>query len=162
MAKIYLIIDDVHIKLNSDQVMRWVRYIDINEATVHEPLKILRKRWLESAQKLKIFQESNKKSKNKNIDITQSQPLPTSNIYIQQPPSQPNLVYGFGNMMYPPGMMQSPFGYGYHNAFNNPFPSFLPPESTPNVAAAATHNPTPSSPVSVGSDPVKRLENYLR
>jgi hypothetical protein len=64
--------------------------------------------------------------------------------------------------MYPPGMMQSPFGYGYHNAFNNPFPSFLPPESTPNVAAAATHNPTPSSPVSVGSDPVKRLESYLR
>jgi hypothetical protein len=58
--------------------------------------------------------------------------------------------------------MQSPFKYGYHNAFNNPFPSFLPPRSTPNAAAAATHSPTPSSLVSVGSDPVKRLKNYLR
>jgi hypothetical protein len=44
MAKIYLIIDNVYIKLNSDQVMRWIRYININEITIHKSFKILKKK----------------------------------------------------------------------------------------------------------------------
>jgi hypothetical protein len=72
----------MHIKLNFDQVMRWVRYIDANEATIHELSQILRKNWLKAAQELKKSRKSNKKSKNKDIKIPQFQLFSAFNIYI--------------------------------------------------------------------------------
>ena len=77
---------------------------------------------------------------------------------------QPNFIYEFGNSMYSPGMMPPMPGYDYSHPFYDAFPSAVPSPILSNfLFSIASSNPPPfSSPISVGSDPVKRLERYIR
>ncbi len=77
---------------------------------------------------------------------------------------QPNFVYGFGNFIYPPGMMSPMSGYGYPYLFYGVFPFIIPPSISSNSLffIAFLNLLFPFSLISVGSDPVKRLERYIR
>jgi len=73
ISKTCYILEDVYIALNSDHVIRWAKYIDAGEATIHKPPYILRKVWLEGAQKTAASKSrKTKKSKNKDTQLTQS------------------------------------------------------------------------------------------
>jgi hypothetical protein len=104
-------------------------------------------------------QKGTKKAKDENIQPSQVSNPSSTNIYFPQPFAQPNLPYGFGNLMYPPGMMPMLPGYPHFNSFASPLPISAPPNPTPTATVAQP--PPPSSPIGVGYDPVKLLEDYI-
>ena len=51
----------IHIPLTSDHVRRWVDYVVMEQATIHEPLYELRRPWVEGYQKKQQLKKGKKK-----------------------------------------------------------------------------------------------------
>ena len=61
-------------------------------------------------------------------------------------------------------MMPPMSGYSHPHPFYGAFPFAVPPPilSNSSFPIASSNPPPPSNPINVGSDPVKRLERYIR
>jgi hypothetical protein len=157
----------IHIPLTSDHVKRWVDFVVIKEATIHEPPSILRRPWVEGYQRKQ--QLKNRKKKLGEADslpkLSQTLFIPVG--YMQNPLGLTNLPLGLGNLMYPAnigGLGLGGLGGLGDLGLNNPI--ILQISQPPAQAAINVLNSIPqvplSSPLSAGADPIKRLEEYVQ
>ncbi len=150
------VLQDIYIRLNSDYIIFQVSAVDIEKATLFDPPVKLALAWLRGAQEAS---EKKKIKKSDNKDTQRSQPIATSNIHIQNPSVQLNFAYGYGQSMYPPRMELLMSDYGpplsFHSTFSHT--ALLNNDILFNTAVSVF-----SSPASVGSDLIKRLESYVK
>ena len=148
----------IHIPLTSDHVKRWVDYVIMEKATVYEPPSELRKPWIEGYQK----KQQLKKGKKKQVEADKPSPaLPAQAGYMQNPMGLTNLPMGLGNFMYPANIGGTGLGGFGLNSPNIILQTSLQPPALATHSLGSTQQVQPSSPVSAGVEPLRRLEEYI-
>lgn len=150
----------IHIPLTSDHVKRWVDYVVMEKATVYEPPSELRKPWIEGYHK----KQQLKKGKKKQVEADRpSNPPPAQTGYMQNPMGLTNLPMGLGgNFMYPAGIGGTGLGGLGLNSPNIILQTSLQPSALTTASLNSTQQVPPSSPLSSGAEPLRRLEEYVQ
>jgi hypothetical protein len=155
----------IHIPLTSDHVKRWVDYVLMEKATVYEPPCELRKPWVEGYHQKQQLKKGRKKKQAEADGPSNPSPTlpPTQAGYMQNPMGLTNLPMGLGNFMYPAnisGMGLGGLGLNSPNIILQT--SLQPPAQLMTHPLNSTQQVQPSSPLSAGAEPLKRLEEYVQ